>query len=309
MQQAVGLITTQARLADEKWRSALGRLAEAIEYHEAGLQIAKELDDDEGIALNLRDLGPCYEDQGKIETAIDYCYQSLDVIKTKGVKRHEGGAYLNLGNYFVRLGRYDTAFENYIKSEAWYLKQDGPYGRGWALVQYRLGYAHLLRGNVTLAQELCRKVIPHVDDMELRAAQNEARYFLGLTCLTQKDLGEASKWLQDAETFDHPRFAQNISAALGITALKSKNLSSARIAFQKTIQIADRKIANFPDILDAWDMKGIAGLGLALCGEEAMLIAAHEAFHKGTLDGISLLLDLMDVSGSDPSRTIATCKP
>ena len=79
---------------------SLGKFQEAIEYHNQGLSIAKEVGDRAGEGKAYCNLGNAYHSIGKFQEAIEYHNQHLSIAKEVGDRAGEGMAYRNLGNAY-----------------------------------------------------------------------------------------------------------------------------------------------------------------------------------------------------------------
>ena len=95
---------------------SLGKLQEAIEYHNQHLSIAKEVGDRAGEGIAYGNLGSDYHSLGKFEEAIEYHSQRLSISKEVGDRDGEGMAYGNLGSDYHSLGKFQEAKKCYQSS-------------------------------------------------------------------------------------------------------------------------------------------------------------------------------------------------
>ncbi|CAH3167296.1 unnamed protein product, partial [Pocillopora meandrina] len=82
-----------------------------IEYHQRGLEIAKEVGGKAGEGRSYGNLGCVYHSLRQFKTAIDYHQRRLEIAKEVGDKAGEGTSYGNLGCAYYRLGQFKTAIE------------------------------------------------------------------------------------------------------------------------------------------------------------------------------------------------------
>lgn len=84
--------------------SRLGDYKKAIEYHEKALIIARELQHKLGESNSLGNLGIAYDILGEYKKAIEYHEQSLQISKDIGDRQGEAQSLGNLGIAYFRLG-------------------------------------------------------------------------------------------------------------------------------------------------------------------------------------------------------------
>ncbi len=91
----------------------LGNYKQAINFHQQGLVISREIGDRQGEGKALGNLGNAYYSLGRYEEAIDFHQQCLAIAREIGDRLCEGNALGNLGNSYYSLGRYEEAIDFY----------------------------------------------------------------------------------------------------------------------------------------------------------------------------------------------------
>jgi tetratricopeptide (TPR) repeat protein len=91
----------------------LGRYDEAFQHCQRAIQIARQIDDQVGEACSLNNLGVLCSKLGRYEEAIDHYVRARDI--TRAVHRDQGGCrtLMNLGNCYTVTGRYDEALRQF----------------------------------------------------------------------------------------------------------------------------------------------------------------------------------------------------
>jgi CHAT domain-containing protein/Flp pilus assembly protein TadD len=95
---------------------ALGDYAQAIDFHQQQLEIARQIGDRQGEAAALGNLGNAYGSLGDYELAIDFHQQSLEIFRQIGDRQGEAGSLNNLGNAYDALGDYELAIDFHQQS-------------------------------------------------------------------------------------------------------------------------------------------------------------------------------------------------
>ncbi len=95
-----------------------GNLDKALEQFQQSLSILETLDDKQGIAITLNNLGLVYRSKGNIHEAIDYHKQSLTFIDTSSDDRIHASILNNLGVAYQTQGDHETALDYQLRSLA-----------------------------------------------------------------------------------------------------------------------------------------------------------------------------------------------
>jgi tetratricopeptide (TPR) repeat protein len=89
----------------------LGRVKQAIDYHEQALAIDRNADDRRAEGIDLGNLGACYHGLGQTARAIDYLEQSLAIDREVGNRHQEGFDLGHLGRCYSVLGQTARAID------------------------------------------------------------------------------------------------------------------------------------------------------------------------------------------------------
>lgn len=88
----------------------------ALYYGNMALNLAGEIDDEEGKAQAYNDLGIIYLDKGSFDTAHTYFSNSLQIRTKKADSNGMGSSYNKIGILFQKQGKLDKALENQMKA-------------------------------------------------------------------------------------------------------------------------------------------------------------------------------------------------
>ena len=123
---------------------SLGKLEEAIEFHNKFLSIVKEVGDRANEGTGYANLGNAYCSLGKLEEAIEYYNKGLSIVKEVGCRYEEGRAYGNLGRAYYKLRKFQEAIE-YLNKCLSIVKEVGD--------RYAEGVAYGILGSVYFSLE------------------------------------------------------------------------------------------------------------------------------------------------------------
>jgi tetratricopeptide (TPR) repeat protein len=119
---------------------ALGDYAQAIDFHQQQLEIARQIGDRQGEANALGNLGIAYFSLGDSARAIDFYQQALEIARQIGDRQGEAAALGNLGNAYGSLGDYSQAID--FHQQALVIKRQIGDRRGEATALGNLGIAY-----------------------------------------------------------------------------------------------------------------------------------------------------------------------
>ena len=259
--------------------AGLGQTTQAIEYYEQALEIDREIGDRKGKAADLDNLGSFYAVLGQTTRAIEYYEQALEIDREIGYREGEATALNNLGLCYADLAQTTRAIEYYEKALVIYRGIGYRYGE--ALDLCYLGSIWLDLNNFSKAIEYQHQAIQIADEIENVQAQNEARDELAQAYLFSDNLDLAREIIEEALKYNYPINNFNVFALQGIIALRQRQVTAAKAAFEKTIHAADALLQHTEQNFDALDTKGLALCGLALCEPEPnRFAAAKDAFHR-----------------------------
>jgi CHAT domain-containing protein/uncharacterized protein HemY len=122
---------------------SLGEYQRAIDYHEQRLALAYELEDLQGEAYSLNNLGNVYYSLGQYQQAINYYEQSLALAYELEDLQGEANSLNNLGNAYHSLGEYQRAIDYHEQSLALAYELEDLYGQGNSLGNLGIVYYSL----------------------------------------------------------------------------------------------------------------------------------------------------------------------
>ena len=115
----------------------------AIVYYEKSLNVKQEISDSLGMSRTYNNLGLIYFNIGDFQKAVDFYSLALKIkqnlkftdtdikIKERNKKRNDRGigiSYNNIGNVYIRWGKYEEALKFYQKAERIFIELDFPQG-------------------------------------------------------------------------------------------------------------------------------------------------------------------------------------
>jgi CHAT domain-containing protein/tetratricopeptide (TPR) repeat protein len=95
-----------------------GDYLRAIDFHQQSLAIKREIGDQQGEANSLGNLGNAYNSLGEYPQAIGFHKQSLTIYRKIGDRQGEAGSFVNLGLAYNSLGYYLQAIDLYQQALA-----------------------------------------------------------------------------------------------------------------------------------------------------------------------------------------------
>lgn len=106
-----GIMRAYSSLAANYW--ARRDFMRAQDCYGESLKVAQEINNKLFIAINLHDIGICYEATGYSEKAVGYYKESIKVTSANGYKELEMGTYSNIADLYSKEKRYDEALPYY----------------------------------------------------------------------------------------------------------------------------------------------------------------------------------------------------
>ncbi|NEO06888.1 MULTISPECIES: tetratricopeptide repeat protein [unclassified Moorena] len=169
----------------------LGEYGKAIEFHQQSLSLSRELEDRQGQANSLGNLGLAYYNLGQYRKAIEFHQQSLSL--SRELKYHQGEAASlgNLGLAYGKLGQYRKAIEFHQQSLT--LARELKNRQGEAHSLNNLGLAYRKLGQYPKAIEFHQQSLSLSRELEDR--QGEA-YSLNNLGLVYDSLGQYRKAIE-----------------------------------------------------------------------------------------------------------------
>jgi CHAT domain-containing protein/tetratricopeptide (TPR) repeat protein len=170
---------------------SLGNYAQAIEYSQQSLAIAREIKDREGESMALGNLGIANHSLGNSGKAIEYIQQQLAIAREIKDRLGEGRALAILGDAYLKLGNSGKAIE-YIQQQLAIAREiKDRKGEGNALGN--LGIANHSLGNSAKAIEYWQQSLVIAREMKNREGESAA---LGNLGIAYKSLGNSAKTIE-----------------------------------------------------------------------------------------------------------------
>lgn len=287
----------------------LGQTLKAIALTEEALAIARETGDRESEGLRLGYLGWCYSRQGQIKKAIEFYEQWLAIARESGYRIMEGSALSVLGSCYLLLGQSKVAID-YQRLALDIARETGyRYGEGFRLSNLADSFLNIDQfEDASLFALEGAKIAKEILRPEL---VSQCNCTLAEVYLCKVDLVAAQTAAEAACQCDYPDNNYRSFALLGLVALRQKDHALAQTAFRKSILEADSMIGHDELNYSAFDTKGLASAGAALCGDTTMILTAVQAYRSarainsdpGVIQCSLRLLDLLLVG--DGSGTLA----
>lgn len=167
---------------------SLGKVEQAIEYQKEALDISRELHDRQSEGAHLGNLGNCYADLGEVKLSIGYYIQALAIASECGDRRNEGAWLGNLGKRYIELG--DIALAITFQQQAIGIVREIGDRRGEGNILGNLGVAYAALGQTLSAIEHYEQAL--VIAIEIRDRRGEGTY-LGNLGLAYAALGQTKR--------------------------------------------------------------------------------------------------------------------
>jgi len=96
----------------------LGRMDESMEHNRRSIALHRRANNEEGIVYCYNDMGLTFQFQGQPDSALVYYQKCADLAEKLGMQGMAGGAYGNMGNVYLGIGRIGEAIDMTYKSLA-----------------------------------------------------------------------------------------------------------------------------------------------------------------------------------------------
>ena len=188
---------------------SLGQYEKAIAFNQQCLDISKEMEDWQGVAISLGNLGFCYKSLGKYDKAIAYHQQYHDISEEIGDRQGVAISLVNLGICYGSLGQSEKAFAYFQQHH--HISEEIGFRQGVAISLHNIGEALIKLENYIEAQTKIQESL--VISQEIN--------FKDLTAYSFKFLAAiAHQTNQPQLALSHCQAALNLSQKLGIPLVK-----------------------------------------------------------------------------------------
>jgi len=250
----------------------------AIEYYEQALVIAREIKDKRGEGQWLGGLGFAKRNLGQTVRAINYMEQALIIAREMRDRRYESSGLSNLGECYAYLGQIVRATDYY--GQALTISRAIGYrpGEGWQVAV--LAELMIDAGRYDEAVQRALESLAIAAEISSPALGSRSNFILTIAYLYSYDLPIAYQAALAARQYmEQPRHNLYMLALLGVITLREGKHTVAREAFVEAITKADAILElNNQNYYQAWDAKGLAYSGLALCESSEHIQKTIEAY-------------------------------
>jgi len=172
----------------------LGETERAIQFHQQHLTIARERGDRKGEGVALGSLGNAYAQLGEHQRALEFYEQRLSIAREIGDRRGEGVVLGNMGNAYAQLGEPQQAIQ-FFEQRLSIAREIGD-RRGEGSVLGNLGLVYAQIGKTQKATELCEQAL--LIDREIGDQRAEGNVLWNMSLLLN-ELNDRAKAIQYAE--------------------------------------------------------------------------------------------------------------
>jgi predicted ATPase/DNA-binding SARP family transcriptional activator/Tfp pilus assembly protein PilF len=166
----------------------LGNLELAQERKEAALALAREMDDELGIARELSDLGTVAAMREEYDSAVELFEESADLFRKLDIPSRLGTVLSNLGHIASQRGDYDLAIA--YTEEA--LELESSHKQNAAISSYNLGSHNLQAGHLEKAHEWLERTMLLTVDLGFKEVMAYTLAAFARLCLVEGDTSRAA---------------------------------------------------------------------------------------------------------------------
>jgi tetratricopeptide (TPR) repeat protein len=268
---------TGDRLGEGAWLGGLGtayrdlgQVQKAIDYYKKALVITRESGDRYNEGVHLGNLGNAYKDLGQIQKAIEYHEKALVIAREIGDRRGEGRHLGNLGGAYSDLGQIQKAIEYHEKSLTIAQEIGNRYSE--SLKYTCLGDLFSDQDERDKAVQYYNQAIVIADEIKNIQCQHESRCGLSCAHLFAGNLPDAHATIELACKYDYPLNNHNALVLLGLITLCRGDRIAARKAFADAIETSHALLKHSGRNYSAFNAKGLALCGMAVCEEDTRYI-------------------------------------
>jgi CHAT domain-containing protein/Tfp pilus assembly protein PilF len=169
----------------------LGEKQKALDYHSQALPLRRTVEDHQGEAYTLLNLGSIYNSLGEAQKALEYYNQALPLMRVIGDRRGEAGTLGNIASVYKNLSEYQKALDYY--GQALHLFRAGGDRRTEARVLNNVGQIYRDLGERQKALDHYGQALPLHRAVGDRQGEASTLTNIGLV---YSDLGEKQKALE-----------------------------------------------------------------------------------------------------------------
>ncbi|MFX0091033.1 MAG: tetratricopeptide repeat protein [Candidatus Hodarchaeota archaeon] len=170
-----------------------GDLKQALEFHQQGLTLSKELQNKQGMALSLRKIGFVYRHKGELDLSLEYLEQGLELWKGCGSKQDVATTLVGIGEVYRYKGELDRALEYHEQALALYKEIDNKSDLLGSL--NNIGLTYYAKGDLDRAMEFLEQSLSLREEI-YSPYRSETLFYLVLIAIDKKNQELAQRYLQ-----------------------------------------------------------------------------------------------------------------
>lgn len=177
-----------------------GKLDDALKYHEEALEIHREIGYKEPEASDLGNIGVIYSDKGKLDDALKYHEEALEIHREVGNKQGEANQLANIGHIFRDKGKLDDSLSYY--ENALLLDREIGYIQGEASDLGNIGLFFYMKGKLDDALKYHENALEIHKEIGYKEGEANQLSNLGNIFMVKDELDKALKYYEDALLID-----------------------------------------------------------------------------------------------------------
>ena len=233
-------------------REIVGEYAEAMEAYDKAIEIAKEANNAQATAENLRGRSRIFRRQGQYDNAMEAAREALKVSEEANFEQGIADALNDLGIYNFDLGQLVEAHDYFKRGLE--IQRKLEYQRGIAVSLNNHGIIAIIQGRFADADEILTESLEIARQLGNRAGVASTLTNLGFVAQFQGQTTEAIDFFQQSlemeRDLNHQGMIANCLINLSWMQLDQDELFEARFNLQEALQIADN-LSALPYILES----------------------------------------------------------
>lgn len=172
------------------------KIYQSFDNYKLSLNLARNLDDKEGMSSALCNMGKIYVDMGDLDQAMKYSYEALDIDREIGNKKGQAADLRNIGIIYYYYNDYNKAKKYYSQSLELNILIGNKKGEASALHNISLIYQQT--GDYERALDNYFKSLEINKEARNRIREQDTYYNIASVYILRGDLDNALKYLKEA---------------------------------------------------------------------------------------------------------------
>ncbi len=187
----------------------LDNFGKALEYFQKALQVREKTNNEEGISQSLILLGNAEAKMAKYDRALDYYSKALVIKEQLNDKQSISQIYCNLGNIYLEIGEEEKALQYHLKA----LQIDRTLDNKWeiALTCYDIAKHYLQNKQPDKAYPYIVESLEISEDLENKGLVRDNCHYLSVYYEQRKDYRKALKCQRDYSELTKSMFSEELS--------------------------------------------------------------------------------------------------